>query len=435
CCGTGGTCGYGPEFCGQGNCTSLCDAVAMCGQYGDPELNGGKCGMGLCCGFSGWCGTGEAHCNDFPGAPCQKDYGSCEIAVPKKCGSGSGSSNGRTIGYYAGWNTWERACNVIRPNDIDTSKYTHLYYSFASIDPATYQIVLADPRDEAVITEFTALKSKGIKTWIAVGGFAFSDPGPTHTTWSDLVSTAARRATFIASLKTFMDKYGFQGVDLDWEYPVDPTRGGTKKDTANLVLLVKEMRASLGTAYGISMALAPDIWYLRHFDAAAMEPYVDWFGFMSYDLHGFWDGLNENLGSVIRGQTGIDEITNNTAPLYFAGLDFGKINFGLANYGRGYTVASKSCTDLGCTFSGPSKPFLCTNSAGVMSLTEIENLIKSKNLEPKLLGPQMTKSIQWDDQWMGYDDAETFALKKAWADDFCFGGTMAWSVDYHSGVG
>lgn len=102
------------------------------------------------------------------------------------------------------------------------------------------------------------------------------------------------------------------------------------------------MHAKFVGRYKISMALAPDYWYLRYFDAPAMQPYVDWFGFMTYDLHGFWDGENANLGTIVRGQSQIDEIQNNTAPLYFADLDFSKINFGLANYGRGYTLACES---------------------------------------------------------------------------------------------
>ena len=135
-------------------------------------------------------------------------------------------------------------------------------------------------------------------------------------------------------LKSFMSKYGFQGVDLDWEYPGTPERGGKRDDTQNYVSLVKEMKASFGDQYGISLTLAPDYWYLRGFDAKAMEPYVDMFGFMAYDLHGFWDADIETLGSKVRGQTDIREIYNDTLPLWFDNLNPSKINFGLAYYGR-----------------------------------------------------------------------------------------------------
>ena len=72
-----------------------------------------------------------------------------------------------------------------------------------------------------------------------------------------------------------------------------------------------------------------------------MEPYVDWFGFMSYDLHGPWDADVGALGSIVRGQADVREIYNNTLPLWYAGLNPSKINFGLAYYGRGYTLSSK----------------------------------------------------------------------------------------------
>lgn len=233
--------------------------------------------------------------------------------------------------------------------------------------------------------EFTGLKRGGLETWLAVGGYDFSDPGPTRTAWSDMASTKESRASFISSLKEFLAKYGFQGVDIDWEYPGTPERGGKREDTANLVSLVQEMRANFGTEYGISMALAPDYWYLRYFDAKAMEPSVDFFGFMSYDLHGSWDADVDTLGSLVRGQTDIREIGNDTAPLWFDGLDPKKINFGTAYYGRGYTLADPSCSDLLCPFSGPSKPAPCTNFPGVMSLREIQQKINSDGLAPRLL--------------------------------------------------
>jgi hypothetical protein len=45
-------------------------------------------------------------------------------------------------------------------------------------------------------------------------------------------------------------------MDLDWEYPATPERGGRESDTANQVSLVKEMREAFGDKYGISSILA-----------------------------------------------------------------------------------------------------------------------------------------------------------------------------------
>lgn len=59
-----------------------------------------------------------------------------------------------------------------------------------------------------------------------------------------------------------------------------------------------------------------------------------------------------------------------------------------------------------------------------MSLREIQQKIEADNLQPKLLPEAMMKQITWADQWIGYDDDETIALKKAWADGQCFGGKM-----------
>ncbi|KXH32852.1 hypothetical protein CSIM01_04345 [Colletotrichum simmondsii] len=433
CCGPDSICGYGPDFCGKG-CQSQCDATAMCGEYS--ENADMPCGMNLCCSQSGWCGTTEVFCHNADpinlSAPCQAGYGSCSIASTPSCAKGGGSTNGRTIGYYQSWNVRTRKCDTKTPKQLDTKGFTHLFYSFAFIDPTSFAVVPAHDDDPAQMREFTGLAKDGLKTWIAVGGFDFSNPETkTHHTWSDMVSTKANRAAFISSAREYMDEYGFTGIDLDWEYPGEPKRGGRKlEDTRNFAMLLREMRAAYGDQYGISLTLAPDYWYLRWFDAKAMEPFVDFFGFMAYDLHGFWDEDVKTLGKVVRGQADIREIGNNTVPLWFDGLDPKKINFGLAMYGRGYTVSDKSCNGLLCSFSGPSKKGECTDSDGVMSLGEIKNLIKNKGLKPNYLKDSLMKELTWDDQWIGYDDEETFKDKKAWADGQCFGGTMIWSIDF-----
>ncbi|KAI0181430.1 hypothetical protein GGR52DRAFT_524499 [Hypoxylon sp. FL1284] len=311
----------------------------------------------------------------------------------------------------------------------------HLNLAFASIDPATFEVVPADARDVPYYTEFTALKSSGMQTWIAIGGWDFNDPGPTQYTFSRLASSAGNRAAFISSLQSFMSKYGFQGVDIDWEYPGAPDRSGDPADTENFVTLVKEMRASFGTTYGISATLPASYWYLKWFDPIAMEPYVDFFGLMTYDPHGPWDKNVKDVGSVIIGQTNIPETYNWTLPLWYDKVNPSKINMGLAYYGRGYTAESVDCMTVGCTWTGPSRPGPCTAFGGVMSLQEIEALIPQIGVESILDSTAMMKYLVWSDQWIGYDDLDTIAMKKAWASSHCFGGTMIWSIDLYSGSG
>jgi chitinase len=97
------------------------------------------------------------------------------------------------------------------------------------------------------------LKKPGLETWIAIGGFDFNNPGPTFTTFSDMASTSANRKAFIISIVDFMDTWGFEGIDVDWEFPSNSARGGKPEDTENLVTLVREMRAVFGTKYGLSV--------------------------------------------------------------------------------------------------------------------------------------------------------------------------------------
>jgi chitinase len=218
---------------------------------------------------------------DFEHSKYSTDNSSCNIASSPSCAKGSGSTNGQTIGYYQS----SRKCDTKTPNQLDTRGFTHLFYPFAFIDSTSFKITPAHDDDIEQMREFTGIsKDSDLKTRIAIGGFDMSDTeAPANTTWSDMVSTKVNRAAFIESVRDYMDEYGFTGVDLDWQYPGEPKCGGRKlADTHNFALLLKEMRAAYGDKYGISLALAADYWYLRWFDAKAMEPYVDFFGFMDY---------------------------------------------------------------------------------------------------------------------------------------------------------
>ena len=170
-----------------------------------------------------------------------------------------------------------------------------------------------DSNAASLLNRFTAIKQRAasLETWISVGGWSFNDPGnspDTQTAFSNMVSSSVNRQNFINSLISFMTTYGFDGADIDWEYPAASDRGGVPADTENFVLLVRDMQAAFGSRFGLSVTLPTSYWYLQHFDVKNMQQYVSWFNFMTYDLHGTWDSSNVYTGPYAEPHTNLTEI-------------------------------------------------------------------------------------------------------------------------------
>ncbi len=61
----------------------------------------------------------------------------------------------------------------------------------------------------------TSLKKVGIKVTIAIGGWNDSEGDK----YSRLVNNPSARRKFVDHVVGFVEKYNFDGLDLDWEYP------------------------------------------------------------------------------------------------------------------------------------------------------------------------------------------------------------------------
>lgn len=229
----------------------------------------------MCCSKYGFCGTTELFCGH-------------ELASSPECAVSANSSSGRTIGYYEGW-SWQRSCGTMTPEQIPLGYYTHINFAFALINPDTYHIDSMDDTTGTLYSAVTGLKEHqpNLEVWIAVGGWAMNDPGRYRHVFSDLAADESKQDIFFEALITFMATNNFDGVDLDWEYPVTEDRGGTDADYANYVNFVSRLRQRLneeGIVYGLSITLPASYWYLRGFDIVTLEPYLDWYNVMTYDI-------------------------------------------------------------------------------------------------------------------------------------------------------
>ena len=142
-----------------------------------------------------------------------------------------------------------------------------------------------------------------------------------------MVSSQANRAKFIASITVFLTKWGFQGVDLDWEVPQNSA------DQSGYLELVKEMNSSFAGKFKISIAFPYDYGDMFYIDAKGMAPFLDSIGLMAYN--------QKNTNGSVSSHTDITKTADHAMPLWFAGIDPSKVNLGIASYGRGFTLAGE----------------------------------------------------------------------------------------------
>ena len=125
------------------------------------------------------------------------------------------------ICYYTNWSWYRVGDGKYGPTDVDVNLCTHILYGFATLDPTLLTMRVFDSwsdTDEygpSLYAKVTAFKAQGIKVLIALGGWNDS----LGNKYSRLVNDPSARKRFIDNAILFIEQYGFDGLDLDWEYP------------------------------------------------------------------------------------------------------------------------------------------------------------------------------------------------------------------------
>ncbi|KAI8952980.1 endochitinase [Xylaria longipes] len=192
--------------------------------------------------------------------------------------------------------------------------------------------------------------NRQLKVLLSIGGWTYS-PG-----FAAAASTDATRSTFAKSAVTLIKDWGFDGIDIDWEWPASDTEAN---NMVSLLTAIRKELDSYSSQYAsnyrflLSVALpaGPDN-YNKMKLSAMNAAGVDQFNMLSYDYAGSWDttaGHQANLYSDPANPKDTPFSTDAAIKAYIAaGVPANKITLGLPLYGRAF----ESTSGLGQPFSG-----------------------------------------------------------------------------------
>ncbi|MEY5048723.1 MAG: hypothetical protein RLZZ175_2082 [Bacteroidota bacterium] len=257
------------------------------------------------------------------------------------------------IGYYTSWEGYKRG-GLFNPANIDFTKYTIINYSFFQTDKngnifgtdAWADSILlrgkmdfGNPIQPAYFPNTSLIDVAhvaGAKVMVSIGGWTLSETFPV------VAADPAKRAHFAHNCVEALRIYGFDGIDIDWEYPCYAEHKGTPDDKKNYPLFMKAIRDSidaygekigykflLTAAYGAPASLNTSIeWENLGF--------MDFFNMMTYDFNGGWSE-DANHNSPLYAPASGD--TNAISNCYYRLVNTykvpkEKINMGVAFYGR-----------------------------------------------------------------------------------------------------
>jgi chitinase len=380
--------------------------------------------------------------------------------------------------YYENWSQYRPPSGgraVFFPKNIDPTIITDIHFAFAifgfvdaSLDPnnphltGDFSIQPVEWNDQSVLyQQIQGLKqiNPKLRSILTIGGWGFNDPNDpngigktTYKLFSQMVSTEASRTQFIQSAIAYVKQYGFDGIEIDWEYPGDLTRGGSNADFGNFLTLLSEMQTAckaqsppLVLCYA-SPALIPSGVPAQYRDnpqtyyqwLKECSDYVDRMHVMTYDYHGAFDnpkvtGVNAPLmadtdpSSTNFIKATMENYINN-------GVDPQKIVLGLAGYGHSYSGVenlTETSNGPGHVFSAAGDAGPSTKSPGFLAYYEIADATATNQLT---FGTDSTTQTAYGyntstQQWVSFDTPDTIALKAQYAKSLGLKGVMFWAID------
>jgi chitinase len=361
--------------------------------------------------------------------------------------SSSAPSPRRVVGYFASWGVKSKGTRIA---DLPAKDLTHIYYAFAKIG-TDGRVVLSDPCTDigacdstpplnpgGNFAEFARLKARNprLKLTISIGGW--TDSGK----FSDAALTDSTRRLFTRSaLDLFIRGRPalFDGIDIDWEFPVAGGLEGNVErpaDKRNFTLLLAELRRELDAQgakdhrhYELTIAASARPDEIANVEISRIEPLLDFINVMTYDYHSGPGRTNFNapLYAAKGDPTPWFNVDVTMRAFLDAHVPAAKLLVGIPFYGHGY--GSVPNVNAGLFQEGTGKPSEWKQGDGdwrTLSQTRLKNPRYVRHWEPSARVPWLYDSTTGT--WVSYDDPQSVGEKVRYVRERKLGGVVIWEL-------
>ncbi|PHH69313.1 hypothetical protein CDD82_7847 [Ophiocordyceps australis] len=350
--------------------------------------------------------------------------------------------------YFASWTKDRYPATKLPVEDL-----THVAYAFAQVDPSDGRAFAQNPGadvkdmydgDDASepgnnayghVKQLYKLKKQNrkLKVLLAIGGW----PAAGHENdFAIMAADPVKRKNFAKTAVEMMRDYGFDGIDIDYEYPKGLQDSKTDQ-VPDFIAMLKDLRTELdayGSKHGhhflLTAAVGGSWWWYRHLTKFGKElnEVLDRLHVMTYDYAAGVKEVAHNANLLREAGTGKNAPAAQSAIEAYIGMGVApeKLLLGMVLYGRAFQETS----GLG----GPANAHKLNAANAAAGSYEAGTYVYSalpRNGLPVQLDEEVVAAYTYDEatgEFVTFDSEETVARKMEWAKGKNLGGGFFWGA-------
>ncbi|GFO13885.1 chitinase-3-like protein 1 [Plakobranchus ocellatus] len=345
--------------------------------------------------------------------------------------------------YYSSFAQTRQGAGNFLPEDINPHLCTHIIYAFVDISEDGRDLTPFNRNDQGpngLYARTLALKKKNpsLKILLAVGGWQIGSKP-----FIPMVRTEENRKIWVANVVDYLRRHGFDGFDVDWEFPA--TRGSPAEDKFRFTAVMKDLYTAFAeeaSATGrdkliLTMATASGTYYIsQSYEPEKIINYLDFMLLMTYNYHGQWEkvtghhsGLYPHRNDPKYGEKG--QLYQQWSIDYWleVGIPKDKLIVGIPTYAMTFTLADQSQHDVGAPVTGGGRMGQYTRETGIMAYYEVCENLQRNGWDTAWIDEQAVPYAYGQDQWAGYEDTRSVTLKAKNIVSRDLAGAFVWSVE------